>query len=501
MKRPLTLLRPLLCGRKAAIAAFVVMTMVVAGHSGLSDAQVPSTAAAVNASPTAAHPPAGLPDVAGIAAQYGPAVVNISIKGTRKIATTGGPSDDDNALGAEDADAKRELLRRFEQLFGGLPSQFNVPVQGEGSGVIVRSDGVILTNAHVVSGAQEVVVKLTDRREFSAKILGADALTDVAVLKIEASDLPVLRVTPSQPVRVGEWVLAIGSPFGFENTVTVGVISATKRSLPGGGAIPLIQTDVAVNPGNSGGPLINMRGEVVGLNSQIFSNSGGYQGLSFAVPIDVALRIQQRILDAGEVRHARLGVTVQDMNQTLAESFRLERPAGALLSSVEKGSAAERAGLETGDVVLSIDGKAVDDPGDLTAAVGLAQPGDRMNLLVWREGAPRSIHVALDEARSDVDRSIASETPPAHARLGLVLRPLQPAETRQSGIAAGLVVEAVSGPSERAGLRPGDVLLAVNSRPVESVAQVRAAASQADKSVALLVQRGEQKRYVPVRLD
>jgi serine protease Do len=488
--------------RAVAIAAFAVMTMAVSGYSRPGHAESPPIATPADVSVISARGPAGLPDVAGIAAQFGPAVVNISVKGTRKISTTGGPSDDDDTLGVqEDADAKRELLRRFEQLFGGLPSHFSVPVQGEGSGVIVRSDGVILTNAHVVSGAQEVVVKLSDRREFSAKVLGADALTDVAVLKVEASDLPVLRVASSQPVRAGEWVLAIGSPFGFENTVTVGVISATKRSLPGGGAIPLIQTDVAVNPGNSGGPLINMRGEVVGLNSQIFSNSGGYQGLSFAVPIDVALRIQQRILDAGEVRHARLGVTVQEMNQTLAESFKLEKPGGALVSSIEKGSAAERAGLETGDVVLSIDGKAVDDPGDLTAAVGLAEPGDRMDLQVWRRGAPRSLHIALDEAKKDGNRSVASGTPPDHARLGLVLRPLEPAESRESGATAGLLVEAVSGPSERAGVRPGDVLLAINSSPVKSVAQVRAAASKADTSVALLVQRGEQKRYVPVRLD
>lgn len=487
--------------RRVVAVALAMVALVSAGYRGLSHAEVPPIAIVAVVDPAAARAPAGLPDVAAIATQYGPAVVNISVKGTRNISTTGGASDDDDAPGTQDAEAKRDLLRRFEQLFGGLPAQFSVPVQGEGSGVIVRSDGVILTNAHVVSGARDVMVKLTDRREFSAKILGADALTDVAVLKIEARDLPVLRIAPSQPVRVGEWVLAIGSPFGFENTVTVGVISAAKRSLPGGGAIPLIQTDVAINPGNSGGPLINMRGEVVGLNSQIFSNSGGYQGLSFAIPIDAALRIAQQVLDRGDVRHAKLGVTVQELNQTLAESFKLETPAGALVSSVEKGSAAERAGLESGDVVLSVNGRLIDDPGDLTAAVGLAQPGDRINLLVWHEGARRSLQAALDEAATDTNQSAASGTSPAHARLGLVLRSLPPAETRESSMGAGLLVEAVSGPAERAGLRRGDVLLAINSSPVASDAQVRAAVSEAGRSVALLVQRGEQKRYVPLKLE
>jgi len=242
-------------------------------------------------------------------------------------------------------------------------------------------------------------------------------------------------------------------------------------------------------------------GEVVGLNSQIFSNSGGYQGLSFAIPIDAALRIAQQVLDRGDVRHAKLGVTVQELNQTLAESFKLETPAGALVSSVEKGSAAERAGLESGDVVLSVNGRLIDDPGDLTAAIGLAQPGDRINLLVWHDGARRSLQAALDEASADTNQSAASGTSPAHARLGLVLRSLPPAETRESTMGAGLLVEAVSGPAERAGLRRGDVLLAINSSPVASDAQVRAAVSEAGRSVALLVQRGEQKRYVPLKLE
>jgi serine protease Do len=484
--------------RAVVVAAVAAMVLAASGYHRFSHAQVVPIAPAATASPDAAEAPAGLPDMASIAARFGPMVVNISVRGTRKVSTTGDGSTDDDASGAQDAEAMRDFLRRFQQLFGGLPPQINVPVQGEGSGFIVRSDGVILTNAHVVSGAQEVVVKLTDRREFTAKVLGADTVTDIAVLKIDASNLPVVELASPLSVRVGDWVLAIGSPYGFENSVTAGVISATMRSLPGEGSVSFIQTDVAVNPGNSGGPLINMRGEVVGINSQIYSSSGGYQGLSFAIPIDVAQRIVQQILSTGEVRHAKLGVTVQEVNQTLAESFKLDKPAGALVAYVEKGSAAERAGLESGDVVLAVNGKAVNVSGDLPAMVGLAQPGDRIDLDVWHRGTLRSLHASLDEAHAM--RTAESMAPRPLGRLGLALRPLQPEEKRGSGITAGLLVEAVSGAAERAGLRPGDVVLAVDSNPVASVAQVRAAEAQADKSVALLVQRGEQRIYVPVRL-
>jgi len=258
--------------------------------------------------------------MATIVERYGAAVVNISVSGTRKVSATDGDDDDDDDGGGD----MRDFLRQFQHRFGELPPNLRMPVQGVGSGFIVRDDGVVLTNAHVVADAQEVLVKLTDRREFRAKVVGSDRATDVAVLKIDAKNLPTVHFAAGAP-RVGEWVMAIGSPFGFENSVTAGVVSATGRSLPGDGFVPFIQTDVAVNPGNSGGPLLNLRGEVVGINSQIYSRSGGYQGISFAIPVSVAQHVEQQLLAHGKVQHARLGVSVQEVNQTLAESFKLPR--------------------------------------------------------------------------------------------------------------------------------------------------------------------------------
>ena len=439
--------------------------------------------------------------MAGIAARFGPAVVNISVSGTRKVSTTGDASNDD-ADDAPDADAMRDFLQEFQKRFGGLPPQLKLPVRGEGSGFIVRPDGVILTNAHVVSGADEVVVKLTDRREFIAKVLGSDKLTDVAVLKIAATGLPVLAAAPTQPPRVGYWVMAIGSPFGFENTVTAGVISATRRSLPGDGFVSFIQTDVAINPGNSGGPLINMRGEVVGINSQIYSGTGGYQGLSFAIPIEVAQRIEQQILSTGQVRHARLGVQIQEVNQTLAEAFKLDKPAGALVTEVATGSAAERAGIQSGDVLLRINGRAVDLSGDLPAVLGLAQPGDPADIDVWRRGARRAVHIILDDAdaRDAAKAGNGNTAKEPNGRLGLALRALQPAEQREAGLHGGLVIERVSGAAARAGVQAGDVLLAIDGQPVSTVEQASAVERRVDKAVAILVLRDGAKLYVALRV-
>jgi serine protease Do len=446
--------------------------------------------------------PAVLPDTAGIAAQFAPSVVNISVTGTHKVSTTAGAPDGEGGAGSDsqETDAIGEFLRQFQQRFGGLPPEMRLPVRGEGSGFIVRSDGVILTNAHVVSDADEVLVKLADRREFPAKVLGSDKLTDIAVIKIDAGNLPAVSLAPPQPLRVGEWVLAIGSPFGFESTVTAGVISATRRSLPGDGFVSFIQTDAAINPGNSGGPLINMRGEVVGVNSQIYSRTGGYQGLSFAIPINVAQRIGQQILSNGQVRHAKLGVALQDVDQTLAEAFKLDRPAGALINEVEKGSAADRAGLESGDVVLTANGQPIDASGDLPAVVGLAQPGDPIDLDVWHHGARRTLHTRLDEVKVQAVRTADAGAPSAKGRLGLALRPLKPEEARESGSDSGLLIEAVTGAAARAGVQPGDLLLAINGQRVSTVAQATVVADHSEKSVALLVQRGERKIYVPLRL-
>jgi serine protease Do len=451
----------------------------------------PAATAAVLApipAPTVTSPVTGtsvvMPDFPLITQRYGPAVVNISVTG-RTQATP-------------DAGDPMEFFRRFQR--GGRPQQQrDVPVRGMGSGFIVAPDGLILTNAHVVKDATEVVVKLTDRREFRAKVLGTDPKTDVAVLKIEASNLPTVTLGSTETLRVGEWVLAIGAPFGFENTVTAGVVSAKGRSLPDDSAVPFIQTDVAVNPGNSGGPLFNARGEVVGINSQIYSQSGGYQGVSFAIPIDLATRIKDQIVRHGKVEHARLGVAVQEVNQSLADSFGLERPEGALVSNVEKGSPAERAGLKPGDVIRSANGRAIVSSGDLPAIVGLSAPGDKLALEVWRQG--RKVQLNAELARA-TDKVAAAAAPAAAegGRLGLALRPLAPQEMQQSGLRGGVVVEQVAGPAAAAGVEAGDIVLAVNGTPVSSIEQVKAAVEKSQKSLALLIQRGDDKIFVPIRM-
>jgi serine protease Do len=439
-----------------------------------------------------------------IVAQFAPTVVNISVRGTRKVSTAGDFSGDNgsNSQRSPEDDAMSQFLHDFQQRFGGLPPQIQMPVRGEGSGFIVSNDGLILTNAHVVSEAEEVVVKLTDRREFLAKVLGTDKLTDIAVLKIEASNLKAAPTSPPSPLQVGEWVLAIGSPFGFESTVTAGVISATRRSLPGDGSVPFIQTDAAINPGNSGGPLINMRGEVVGINSQIYTRTGGYQGLSFAIPIGVALRIEQQILSTGKVRHAKLGVGVQDVNQTLAESFKLGKPAGALISEVEKNSAAEHAGIQSGDIVMSFNGHPIDFAGDLSANVSLAQPGEQIELDIWHQGERSKLHAQLGDGTPVVAKVQAANPNDVYPldRMGLLLSKKQSVEKSEMGSDAGLLIKGVAGAAERAGVQPGDLLLAINGQTVSSFAQAGLAAIQAGKSVALLVQHDGIKIYVPLKL-
>jgi serine protease Do len=483
-----------------------VLALVAAGAIGGAGAGLVRTAPA-HAAPTpvvAAPASAGvaLPDFAQITRQFGPAVVNISVTGSADEGERG-----ERAAQRDDPfgnDPFFEFFRRFQQpgqAPGRAPRGEAPVVRGQGSGFIVSADGTILTNAHVVKGAKEVTVKLTDRREFQAKVLGADPRTDVAVLKIEAKNLPVVKIGSTADLQVGEWVLAIGAPFGFENTVTAGVVSAKGRSLPSDSAVSFIQTDVAVNPGNSGGPLFNTRGEVVGINSQIYSRTGGYQGVSFAIPIDLAGRIQQQIVQHGKVEHARLGISIQEVNQALADSFKLDRPEGALVASVEKGSAAEKAGLQPGDVIRAIDGKPVIASGDLPAAIGLAAPGDTVRLQVWRKGGAQEIQARLGGTKEQTVAAAAPQDATAQGRLGLSLRALQPQERQAAGVAeGGLVVEQVAGAAARAGVAAGDVLLAVNGTPVSTPEQARSAVARADKSVALLIQRGEDKIFVPVRL-
>jgi serine protease Do len=355
----------------------------------------------------------------------------------------------------------------------------------------------------VVRDADEVTVKLQDRREYRAKVLGSDPKTDVAVLKIDAKNLPVVPIGSSRNLQVGEWVLAIGSPYGLESTVTAGVVSAKGRTLGSeDSGVSFIQTDVAVNPGNSGGPLFNTRGEVVGINSQIYSQTGGYQGLSFAIPIDVAARIKDQIVATGKVQHAKLGVTVQEVDQGFADSFNLASPEGALVSSVERGGAADKAGLKSGDVIRKLDGQPIVSSGDLPAMLALAKPGQKAAMDVWRDGKIVRIEATLANASdkaAPADRD-SVDSASNGGKLGLALRPLDPMERRQSGIAAGLVIEDAAGAAATAGVQPGDVLLAVNGKPVSTVDQVRSLVGKASKSVALLIQRGDDKIFIPVRI-
>ena len=477
----------------------LVVALVAAGVIGgagatfVSGSFARAAAPAVVATAPAIAPvaPFATSDFSQIVQRYGPAVVNISVSGMKKVADAEVPGLDPN-------DPFYEFFKRFRGPNGGGSRE--MPVRGEGSGFIVDPNGVILTNAHVVHDAKDVTVKLTDRREFRAKVLGSDPKTDVAVLKIDAKNLPVVPLGSARDLKVGEWVLAIGSPFGFENSVTAGVVSAKGRSLPDDGFVPFIQTDVAVNPGNSGGPLFNTRGEVVGINSQIFSRTGGYQGLSFAIPIDVATRVRDQIVATGKASHARLGVAIQEVNQTLADSFKLDKPEGALVSNVEKGGPADKAGLQPGDVIRGVNGTPIVASGDLPALIGQAMPGEKVTLEIWRQGKPETLTAKLGDASEKVADVAKAEEAVAKGRIGLALRPLEPQERREAGVDSGLLVEGAGGPAAMAGVQPGDVLVAVNGTPVKSVEQVRAALAKSDKSVALLIMRDGNRIFVPVRV-
>ena len=485
---------------KAAAAAVLVAALVVIvtalGGDPFSHAHaVPSSGPAATSSSSAVTPAVSgagaaaaaqpLPDFAAIAAQAGPAVVNISVSGTVKTAAM--PQMDPN-------NPFFDFFRRF------APPPGDMIKRGQGSGFIVSSDGVVLTNAHVVAEASEVNVRLTDRREFRAKVVGLDKPTDIAVLKLDAHDLPTVRIGDPQRTRVGEWVLAIGSPFGFENSVTAGIVSAKSRSLPDEGYVPFLQTDVAINPGNSGGPLFNLAGEVIGINSQIYSRSGGYQGLSFAIPIDVAMKVQGQIRDHGKVRRGRLGLTIQELDQGLADSFGLEKPTGALVNAVDPAGPGAKAGVQPGDVVLKLNGKEVPNSSALPPMASELAPGSTAQLQVWRGGKTLEISMKVGELSTPVASAERGSGDREQGRLGVAVRPLTKEETRQSDIKDGLVVEDVTGPAARAGIRPGDVIVSVNGEPVGGVDKLRAAVAKAGKRVALLIQRGDNRLFVPVEL-
>jgi len=469
-----------------------------------------SHAAANGAAPVAAVAPAApaaattvaLPDFSAMVQKYGPAVVNITV--TTKVATgwQGGDQGDegdggDEGNGNQDPFGPNSPFAPFFRGFG-FPAPHPQPMHGEGSGFIVRPDGVILTNAHVVKGASEVTVRLTDRREYTAKVLGIDSKSDIAVIKIDAKDLPTVQLGDSRSLKVGEWVLAIGAPFGFENSATAGIVSAMGRALPGD-YVPFIQTDVPINPGNSGGPLFNMRGQVVGINSQIYSRSGGYQGVSFSIPIDVAMQVEQQLQATGHVTRGKLGVVIQNVSQGLSDSFGLPKPEGALVSSVEKDGPAARAGVEPGDVILKLNGEPIEDSSELPVRIAAVAPGTSVSLEIWRNHAARTLNVklgALEDQRTASNREQQHEG----GRLGLAVRPLTGDEQRQGNVQGGLLVEQASGPAAEAGIQPGDIVLSANGKQVASLQALKSAVENSKGHIALLIQRGDARIFVPVRV-
>jgi serine protease Do len=450
---------------------------------------------------------AQLPDFTRLVEDQGAAVVNISTTQAARRAGGAVPQ----VPGIEDEEVL-EFFRRFIPRPGpgqGQPGQGARPESRSlGSGFIISADGYILTNAHVVESADEINVRLTDKREFKAKVIGADKRTDLAVIRIEAASLPVVRFGDPTKLKVGEWVVAIGSPFGFANTVTAGIVSAKGRSLPQENFVPFIQTDVAINPGNSGGPLFNMKGEVVGINSQIYSRTGGFMGLSFAIPIDVALDVQKQLRDKGRVSRGRIGVVIQEVTRDIATSFGLDRARGALVNSVEKGSPADKAGVEASDIIVHFDGKPVESSSDLPRIVGATRPGAKVDVEVLRRGSARSLGLVVGELQED--RIAARDTPRerkpvevAANRLGLVVNELTAEQKKELKLNHGLVVTEVR-QDARAELRRGDILLTLVHRgrhnELRSVEQFNQLLGGLDKSavITLHVKRGDTTAFVTV---
>ncbi len=445
----------------------------------------------------------GLPDFTELVEQVGPSVVNIRTleKVRQPEPGSGGPDEE-----------MQELFRRF---FGmplpnmprqaprqNRPQPEEAQPRGVGSGFILTSDGFIMTNAHVVDGADEVLVTLTDKREFKARIVGADKRTDVAVVKINATGLPAVKVGDVSRLKVGEWVMAIGSPFGLENTVTAGIVSAKQRDT--GDYLPFIQTDVAINPGNSGGPLINMRGEVVGINSQIYSRSGGFMGISFAIPMDEATRVSDQLRANGRVTRGRIGVQIDQVTKEVAESIGLGKPQGALIRGVEEGSPAEKAGIEAGDIIIRFDGKAIEKASDLPRQVGNTKPGSRVGVTVFRRGSNKDLSITVAEVpaeRTTAQKATEERKSPTSAPLGLVVGELTDAQKRDMRLRGGVRIESVAEPASRAGLREGDVILAIANTEVLGVRDFEAVLARVDRSrpVSLLVRRGEVAQYVLIR--
>jgi serine protease Do len=493
---------------KSAYPVKRLLSVLILGAAGAFSAPMPF----VFAQPAVATPSAALPDFTDLVDKVGPAVVNIRTTERSKMGAQGNgglpPGMDDPEM--------QEFFRRF---FGvpiprqqpdtprgrrQAPQQQEEEVpRGVGSGFIISPDGYVLTNAHVVEGADEVYVTLTDKREYKAKIIGVDKRTDVAVVKIEGSNLPRLTFGDSNKLRVGEWVIAIGSPFGLDNTVTAGIISAKARDT--GDYLPLIQTDVAVNPGNSGGPLINMRGEVIGINSQIYSRSGGYMGISFAVPIDEAIRVSEQLKTTGRVTRGRIGVQIGEVTKDVADSLGLPKANGALVQRVEQGGPAEKGGIEAGDIIVKFNGAPIEKSSDLPRMVGNTKPGARSTVTVWRKGAARDLTINIGEMEPDnkVAKEEAKKPKPEQAvnTLGLAVTDLTEAQKRELKIDGGAVIENAEGAAARAGLRPGDIVLRINNTDVKDGKQFNALVSKLEpkKTVLLLVRRGEASQFVTIK--
>lgn len=481
--------------------ATVALTAFLAGCSPSTSqgATTPRNASSPQAVASATPTPSAtaVPDFASLVDQFGKAVVNVEVVGRPRNVAEPYPF--------QQSDPFFEFFRRF-----GMPAPFQGPgaeaplQRGSGSGFIVSPDGYILTNAHVVAKADEVSVRLTDRREFQAKVVGTDTRTDVAVLKIDGTDLPAVRIGNEEALRPGDWVLAIGSPFGLENSVTAGIVSATSRAVAGDVNVPFIQTDVAVNPGNSGGPLFNLQGEVVGINSMIFSRTGGYMGISFAIPIDVAMHVRDQLVKTGRVVRGRIGVAVQDIDAALSNSFGLERPRGALVSAVQENSPAAQAGIKPGDVILKIDDEEIDRTSTLSQYIAQRKPGELSTVIVWRDGREKKIDVRiaeLEEPRS-MRAGAAAGAPLEQGRLGLAVAPLTREEKDAADIDSGVRVVSAAGAAAEAGVQPGDIVLAVNSHRIDSAEELRTQLTKiGDGGVAaLLVMRGEAQIFIPVRI-
>lgn len=439
-----------------------------------------------------------LPDFTSLVEKYGGTVVNVST--TQMIQTS-------QAVpfipGLPEGDPFAELFRRF-----GAPNP--MPREQEthslGSGFFISADGYILTNAHVVDAADKITVRLTDKREFKAKVIGADRRTDVALIKIEATGLPKISQGDPSVLKVGEWVLAIGSPFGFDSSVTAGIVSGKGRSLQQENYVPFIQTDVAINPGNSGGPLFNMKGEVVGINSQIYSRSGGYMGLSFAIPIDVAMEVANQLRTSGKVTRGRMGVVIQEVTKELADSFGMHSTTGALISSVEKGGPADKAGIQPSDVILKFDGKVVGESRDLPRIVAATQPGNKVAVQLWRKGATKEVTLTVAEMPGDgrVARSSKNDSSTEQiARLGVSVAELTEEQKKQLEIEGGLLIEEVKNASIRAELQRGDIILALGNTPIISIEQLNSVLKSIPKgrNVALLIRRGDIASYIAIKLD